>query len=196
MPCSSVRAVWLPRSLSKSHHVLVTMAVARGCASQHTGHGVGTALPLVSPLTPCLCINCESPSCAEAFSTHDCLQAAGLLNGDDHDLVAELVGSLISDYEAALGAGQRHRARMLLRFMAALVVVNVVQPSDVLTVLEAVVASAIAIAEAGADPQLPVVLRPAQSRESLPVSAADAAHPPHSASSAHGGSAVTACVLP
>ena len=74
---------------------------------------------------------------------------AGLVNGDDHDLVAELVGGLTSDYEAALSAGQRHRARMLLRLMAALVVVNVVQPSDVLTVLEAVVSSAIAIADAG-----------------------------------------------
>jgi len=76
--------------------------------------------------------------------------AAGLVNGDDHDLVAELVGGLTSDYEAALGAGRRHRARMLLRLMAALVVVNVVQPSDVLTVLEAVVSSAIDIADAGA----------------------------------------------
>ena len=62
------------------------------------------------------------------------------------------MGGLTSDYEAALGGGQRHRARMLLRFMAALVVVNVVQPSDVLTVLEAVVSSAIAIADAGAVP--------------------------------------------
>ncbi len=47
---------------------------------------------------------------------------------------------------------------MLLRLMAALVVVNVVQPSDVLTVLEAVVSSAIAIADAGAAACLSVQL--------------------------------------
>ena len=57
---------------------------------------------------------------------------------------------MVAEYEAALAAGQRHRARMLLRFMAALVVVNVAQPSEVLTVLEAVVASAVAIAATGA----------------------------------------------
>ena len=62
----------------------------------------------------------------------------------------ELVSRVVSDYETALAAGRRHRARMLLRFMAALVVVNAAQPSEVLTVLEAVVASAVAIAEAGA----------------------------------------------
>ena len=56
------------------------------------------------------------------------------------------------EYGRALGGGDRHRARMLLRLLAALPRVNVLHASEVLTLLEAVVQSAVSIAQAGAPP--------------------------------------------
>ena len=58
----------------------------------------------------------------------------------------------MADYEASLTAGKRHRSRMLLRLLTSLTVVNVLHASDVLELLEAVVQSAVSIAEAGVSP--------------------------------------------
>ena len=56
-----------------------------------------------------------------------------------------------------LAIPERHRARMLLRLLAALTVVNVLDASEVLQLLEAVLHSAVSIAQAGGVPSSSVI---------------------------------------
>ena len=54
-----------------------------------------------------------------------------------------------AEFDAALAAADRHKARMLLRFMAALVPSNVVHASSVLKAMQSIVDAAKQIAEQG-----------------------------------------------
>ncbi|KAK9846278.1 hypothetical protein WJX81_000837 [Elliptochloris bilobata] len=73
----------------------------------------------------------------------------GLLNTDNPQFVAELVALAQAEFNEAVAAPDRHKARMLLRLFAALVVANVLHPSSVVAALQQVVDAAIAVAEAG-----------------------------------------------
>ena len=76
--------------------------------------------------------------------------AAGLLNTENPQFVAELVALAQAEFNTAVAAPDRHKARMLLRLFAALVVANVLHPSSVVAALQQVIDAAIASAEAGA----------------------------------------------
>ncbi len=60
-----------------------------------------------------------------------------------------LVQQASTGFEEALSAGDRTRARLLLRLLAALVVPGVLHPSAVIAALEGVVRSALQIAQQG-----------------------------------------------
>jgi len=75
---------------------------------------------------------------------------AGLLNAENHEFVVELVAMAQAEFNAAIAAPDRHKARMLLRLFTALVVANVLHPSSVVAALQQVMDTAIAVAESGA----------------------------------------------
>jgi len=75
---------------------------------------------------------------------------AGLLNTENREFVAELVALAQRELSAAVAAPDRHKARMLLRLFAALVVANVLHPSSVVAGLQQVVDTAVAVVEGGA----------------------------------------------
>jgi len=74
---------------------------------------------------------------------------SGLLNSDDPDFTAALIQLASDQFNAALMAGDKNRARLLLRFFAALVVANVLHASSVLAALLSLVEAASATAAAG-----------------------------------------------
>ncbi len=76
--------------------------------------------------------------------------SAGLLNAEDHEFAARLVAAAQRDFDASLATGARDRARLLLRFFAALAVANVLYPSSVLAAIQSVVDAAVEAAKAGA----------------------------------------------
>lgn len=55
-----------------------------------------------------------------------------------------------AEFNVAIAAPDRHKARMLLRLFTALVVANVLHPSSVVAALQQVMDTAIAVAESGA----------------------------------------------
>ena len=71
------------------------------------------------------------------------------MNTEEHDFVEQLVESIKAELEAALHAGDRNKARLLLRLCAALVPSNVLHASTVLKVLQGVVEDVIEIADQG-----------------------------------------------
>ncbi len=75
---------------------------------------------------------------------------AGLLNTDDPDFAAALVELAADQFTAAAAAGDRHRARLLLRFFAALAAANTLHASSVLGEFLSVVGTACAVADTGA----------------------------------------------
>lgn len=91
---------------------------------------------------------------SERSSPKPSVHPAGLLNADDQGFAGQLVGLAVAEYQVALGAADRHRARMLLRLLAALTVVNVLHASEVLQLLQKVAQSAVDIAQAGERPAL------------------------------------------
>ena len=76
-------------------------------------------------------------------------RSAGLLNEDKPEFVASLVELAGERFNAALAAADRHTARLLLRFLAALVVANVLHASSVAAALTGLVEAATSIAGAG-----------------------------------------------
>jgi pyrroloquinoline quinone (PQQ) biosynthesis protein C len=77
------------------------------------------------------------------------LSNPGLLNVDEPDVVAGLVQRISAEFSACLQpAGDFRRARLLLRFAAALVPTNVVHAASMLAVLQSLVDTAVSIAEA------------------------------------------------
>ena len=64
--------------------------------------------------------------------------------------MAELVALAQRELSAAVAAPDRHKARMLLRLFAALVVANVLHPSSVVAGLQQVVDTAVAVGVGGA----------------------------------------------
>ncbi|GAX72593.1 hypothetical protein CEUSTIGMA_g49.t1 [Chlamydomonas eustigma] len=72
----------------------------------------------------------------------------GLLNVDEHDFVSRLVRSAHDSFEKAVLSGELDKARLLLRFLASLVVVQVLNSSGVLALMQGIVASALNITEA------------------------------------------------
>lgn len=78
----------------------------------------------------------------------------GLLNSDldRTEEVADLVEALAQDFNKALREGERHRARMLLRFFASLVATHVLQPESVLGGFQSLVEVAQDIAIGGKEP--------------------------------------------
>ena len=74
---------------------------------------------------------------------------AGLLNEDKQEFVASLVELAGERFNAALASANRHAARLLLRFLAALVVANVLHASSVIAALTSLVEAATGIADAG-----------------------------------------------
>lgn len=75
---------------------------------------------------------------------------AGLLNVDDPELVRALVQRAAGELALCLQpGGDMRRARLLLRFAAALVVTNVLHAASVAAALRALVDTALAIADAG-----------------------------------------------
>jgi hypothetical protein len=95
----------------------------------------------------------------------------GLLNTDDQDFTTALIQLASEQFNVALAAGDKNRARLLLRFFAALVMANVLHASSVLAALLSVVEAASSIAAAGA-PQY--VLRAAISPLTLSISPSQA----------------------
>ncbi|KAK9820118.1 hypothetical protein WJX72_006327 [[Myrmecia] bisecta] len=89
--------------------------------------------------------------CAVELSTKTPIYSTlvGLLNADENEFVAKLVADAHAEFLQALAAGERHKARMLLRFFASLVVSNVLHPSSVMATMQAVVDTAQEIAPAG-----------------------------------------------
>ncbi len=84
----------------------------------------------------------------------------GLLNTDDQEFTASLIQLATEQFNQALAAGDKNRARLLLRFFAALVASNVLHASSVLAALLSIVEAATAIAAAGLHTQLVVSSRP------------------------------------
>jgi nuclear cap-binding protein subunit 1 len=80
---------------------------------------------------------------------------AGLLNEDKREFVGSLVELAGARFDAALAAADRHAARLLLRFLAALVPANVLHASSVSAALTSLVEAATAAADAGAQVTLP-----------------------------------------
>jgi hypothetical protein len=74
---------------------------------------------------------------------------AGLLNADDPDFGAALAQLTSEQFNAAVATGQRSRARLLLRFLAALAAANVLHASSVLGAFLSVVGAAFAVADTG-----------------------------------------------
>ncbi|EIE25257.1 ARM repeat-containing protein [Coccomyxa subellipsoidea C-169] len=89
--------------------------------------------------------------CAVELSPKTAVYATlvGLLNTDDQDFTTDLIQSANEQFNVVLAAGDKNRARLLLRFFAALVVANVLHASSVLAALLSVVDAASAIASAG-----------------------------------------------
>jgi len=71
----------------------------------------------------------------------------GLLNSEDQGFGKQLVEKAHADFQSSVQQGDRHRYRMLLRFLAALVLTNVILPSSLLALLSDMVATAKAAAE-------------------------------------------------
>ncbi|MEW5299603.1 MAG: hypothetical protein WDW36_002600 [Sanguina aurantia] len=76
----------------------------------------------------------------------------GLLNTEHQAFIGSLVGKAFTDFSTSLGHGERDRARLLLRFIASMAVVNVVACSSVVALLRSVVDGAIAVGVSAADP--------------------------------------------
>ena len=74
---------------------------------------------------------------------------AGLLNAEERGFVEVLLKQALEQLNAALGDGDRNRARLLLRLFAALVPSNALHASSVLKALTTVVEAAIEIADKG-----------------------------------------------
>ncbi|CAL8461756.1 g1287 [Coccomyxa elongata] len=89
--------------------------------------------------------------CAVELSPKTPVYAAlvGLLNTDDQEFTASLIQLATEQFNQALAAGDKNRARLLLRFFAALVASNVLHASSVLAALLSIVEAATAIAAAG-----------------------------------------------
>lgn len=90
----------------------------------------------------------ESKCCCRC--THPSLTLPGLLNVDDPELVRGLVQRAAGELTLCLQpGGDVRRARLLLRFAAALVVTNVLHAASVAAALRALVDTALAIADRG-----------------------------------------------
>ncbi|MEW5312745.1 MAG: hypothetical protein WDW38_004354 [Sanguina aurantia] len=76
----------------------------------------------------------------------------GLLNTEHQAFIGSLVGKAFTDFSTSLGHGERDRARLLLRFIASMAVVNVVACSSAVALLRSVVDGAIAVGVSAADP--------------------------------------------
>jgi hypothetical protein len=79
---------------------------------------------------------------------------AGLLNADDENLGRDVLDDTRRALTQALAAGQRVRARMLVRFLAALVASNVLMADAFLGLVQRLVDRALTLARAGASHDL------------------------------------------
>ncbi len=89
--------------------------------------------------------------CASQLSTKTPHYAAlvALLEQEQPELVAQLLSRGELALAEALGAGERMRARLLLRFFACLAAAGVVEPESLVGALRALVDAALEIAAAG-----------------------------------------------
>lgn len=124
----------------------LTLAVERLTSPPPLTASSASAVP---PPPPCWASSRPPPSLPPNPHVAPALPA-GLVNGERHDFVSRVVERVQSQLVAALEGGDRDRARMLLRFLTAMSVVNVVQPAGVVALMQALVATALAAANQGA----------------------------------------------